>query len=61
MANVVLVPEAGERFTVTVELAVSPQFFAWLFGFGARAQILAPDSVAEQYRQTLREALEAAK
>ena len=27
---------------MTVPVAVSPQFFAWVFGFGAEAEILSP-------------------
>ena len=44
-SDVILVPEDEERFVVTVELAVSPQFFAWLFGFGAEAELVSPPDV----------------
>ena len=44
-SDVILVPEDGESFSVTVGLAVSPQFFAWLFGFGAEAEIVSPPDV----------------
>ncbi len=54
-----LIPDGDGHFTVTAKIVVSSQFFAWLFGFGTRAQILSPASVAEAYRQALREALEA--
>ena len=30
---------------------VSPQFFAWVTGFGAAAQIIGPDDVVEKMRQ----------
>ncbi len=43
-----LIPEGEEQFTVTVPVAVSPQFFAWVFGFGDEAEILSPASVREQ-------------
>ena len=33
--------------------AVSPQFFAWLFGFGTEVQILSPESVREAYKSEL--------
>ena len=56
-----LIPDGDSHFTVTAKIVVSSQYFAWLFGFGARAQILAPEPVAEQYRQALREALDAAQ
>jgi hypothetical protein len=31
-----------------VPVAVSPQFFAWVFGFGTEAEILSPQAVREQ-------------
>ncbi len=39
------------HFTVSVEVAVSPQFFAWLFGFGTGVEILAPEGVRSQFKQ----------
>ncbi|MCC8357465.1 MAG: WYL domain-containing protein, partial [Oscillospiraceae bacterium] len=36
------------RGCVTVNVAVNVQFFGWLCGFGTRASILAPDSVAAE-------------
>jgi len=49
--DVMIVPDGEEHFTVTVEVAVSPQFFAWIFGFGAEAEILAPESVRQLMAQ----------
>ena len=46
--ELMLVPDGPEAFTVTAEVAVSPQFFAWVFGFGTEAEILSPASVREQ-------------
>ena len=47
--DVMLIPESdGQHFTVTAEVAVSTQFFGWLFGFGDEAEILAPESVRQQ-------------
>ena len=60
-ADAMLIPDGDGHFTVAADIVVSSQFFAWLFGFGTRAQILAPEDVAAQYRQALREALEAAE
>ena len=48
----------GERFTVDAKVAVSPQFFAWVFGLGGDVQILAPDRVAKQMQRQLAGALE---
>lgn len=55
-SDTVISPDDDDRFTVTVSVAVSPKFFAWLYAFGAAAEILSPDSVREQFRQTLMEA-----
>ena len=50
------VPHGDDRFTVTVEVAVSPNFFGWLASFAGRAGILSPADVREQYRAALRRA-----
>ena len=36
------------HFTICVPVAVSPQFFAWLFGFGTEAELLSPAAVRQQ-------------
>ena len=43
--GVLLIPEDEEHFHVTLDVVVSPQFFAWISGFGADAEILAPEQV----------------
>ena len=40
-------------FQADVEVSVSPTFFGWIFGFGGKVKILAPESVKEQYRQMI--------
>ena len=40
-----LTPEGEDFFRVTAEVVVSPQFYAWVFGFGHRALILGPEEV----------------
>ena len=51
--------EEGGRFSFSAQVAVSPQFFGWLAGFGKDARLLAPEPVALQYRQWLQETLQA--
>ncbi len=46
-------PEDEEHFIVHADVAVSRQFFAWIMGLGAGAEILAPWSVREQMRQEI--------
>ena len=38
-------------FRIITEVSASPTFFGWVFGFGGKVQILAPESVKEQYKQ----------
>ncbi|MBQ3055613.1 MAG: WYL domain-containing transcriptional regulator [Oscillospiraceae bacterium] len=48
-------PDGEEHFTVHLDVAVSPQFYAWVFGFGAEAEILAPESVRSEMKTRLSE------
>ena len=41
------------HFTVTADVDVSDQFFAWVTGFGRRVKIVAPESVVEKYKKHL--------
>jgi len=52
-----LIPDGDEYFNFTVPVAVSPMFLSWVIGFGSKAQIVYPASVAEQCRQLCQEAL----
>ena len=42
-----------QHFKVTVPVAVSPQFFAWVFGLGNYVTITGPDSVVKQMKDML--------
>ena len=56
--DVILTPDGEEHFLVTARVAVSPQFYAWVLGFGNEAEILGPAPVREGLKQQLREILE---
>ena len=43
-------------FRIQTEVSASPTFFGWVFGFNGKVQILAPESVKEQYRQMIAKA-----
>ena len=43
-------------FRLITEVSASQTFFGWVFGFGGKVQILAPEEVKEQYRQMIMEA-----
>jgi len=51
--DVMLIPDGEEHFTVRTDIVVSPQFFAWVLGFGRKAKILAPESVVNGLREHL--------
>lgn len=53
-ANANIVPKNDQCFVVTVNVIVSPQFFAWVFGLGDDVQIIAPDDVAKQFKKQLK-------
>ena len=48
-------------FRLITEVSVSQTFFGWVFGFGGKVQILAPDNVKEQYKQMIMQASEEMK
>ncbi len=52
-SDTVLIPDGSDHFTVRKKVAVSPQFFAWIFGFGDRAEILAPEQARKEYADML--------
>lgn len=43
-------------FRIQTEVSASQTFFGWVFGFGGKLQIPAPESVKEQYRQMIERA-----
>ena len=49
--DVFIIADGDDHFTVRADVVVSPQFFAWVTGFGAAAQISGPDDVVEKMRQ----------
>jgi len=53
--DVMLIPDGEAFFTVRTDVVVSPQFFAWVLGFGSKAQILAPESVVLQLQKHIEE------
>ena len=45
--DVFIVPDGPDQFTVRTDVIVSPQFFAWVTGFGTSAQVIGPGQVVE--------------
>lgn len=49
--DVMLIPDGDFHFTVTADVVVSPQFFAWVCGFRSLAQIIGPEDVVQKMRE----------
>lgn len=47
-----------EHFTVSVNVAVSQKFYAWLFGFGTEVEIVSPASAREEMKKAVLEIAE---
>ena len=56
--DTMLIPDGEDHFVFTTKVAVSPLFLSWVIGFGNKAKILFPQSVADQCRALCQEALE---
>ncbi len=54
-SDAILVPDGEEHFTVTLSVAVSPQFFGWLCGFGNEAELLSPQDTRLEFKKYLHE------
>ena len=51
--DVMLMKEDERHFRITVPVAVSDQFFGWVFGLGKAVRIVGPESVKERMKQAL--------
>ena len=48
-----LIPRPDGDFDAALDVVVSPQFFAWVFGFGTEAEILSPADIREDFAEYL--------
>ena len=55
--NTMLIPDGDDYFNFTVKVAISPMFLSWIIGFGAKAKILYPQSVADACKALCMEAM----
>jgi hypothetical protein len=51
--DAMLVPDGPDRFTVSLDVVVSPPFWGWVFGLGDEVEVLSPDWAVEEFRQRL--------
>ncbi len=56
--EVLVMPEDKTHFRITVPVAVSQQFFGWVFGLGKAVRIVGPESVKEKMVKSLEEIAE---
>ncbi len=56
--DTLIVPDGEEHFTVNVNVAVSGQFYAWVFGFGTDAEIIAPADIREGMKERAQKIIE---
>ena len=56
--DVMMVPDGDDRFTVTLDVVVSPNLWGWLCGLGSGVKVLSPQWAAEDFRRHLEEVLE---
>ncbi len=56
--DIILIKDGDGHFTVNVNVAVSGQFLAWVFAFGAEAEIVSPAQVREKMKNYISEVAE---
>ena len=56
--DIFVTKEDDRHFRVTVNVAVSNQFFGWVFGLGKMVRIVGPESVKEKMNKALEGILE---
>ena len=52
-----ILAERKDHFAFSVEVSVSPTFFAWVFEFGGKIKIVNPQSVIDEYYELLKKSL----
>lgn len=51
--DIIISPVDEEHFVVNVNVAISSQFFGWVFALGTGVKILAPENVVERMKQEI--------
>ncbi len=52
--DIMTIPDKNS-FSTTVDVVISPQFFAWVSGFGKSIHITSPESVVSEFKNHIRE------
>ena len=56
--DIVIIPDGDGRYSVSVNVCVSPQFYGWLAGFGRQIEVKGPPKAREEYYRYIREIAE---
>lgn len=56
-SSVIYAKADEEHFTVSADVELSEQFYAWLCGFGNKVKIIGPETVIAEYKQHLKKIL----
>lgn len=51
--DIIIIVDGKEHFTVVVQVKAEPPFFAWMFQFGGKAEIVEPCKLKEKYKEQL--------
>lgn len=54
--NIFVTPDGEDRFSFSVDVVLSPQFYGWLFALGDGARLVSPESAVEEYKSYLNNA-----
>lgn len=54
-SDVIIVKESDSSFCVSVNIMLSPQFYAWVFGLGSKVKILAPEKAVSEFKEKISE------
>lgn len=53
--DIVFLKRDGGRFEINVSVVLSPQFYSWLFGFGGKITLTAPEKAIREFKNQLDE------
>ena len=53
--DIIIHKEEKDHFQISVDVAVSPQFYGWVFGLGKKARIIGPKDVRKGYLDMMKD------
>ena len=52
--DIPVIPQENDRFTASIDIAVSPNFLGWVFSLGDKLRITGPEELVERMREEAR-------